>query len=130
LFDDANDRYGGEIRGHYSYHHPKPADRFAAALNAIKTLPDAEALQVAKALLRPAPSFLSGLTPENLKLLRAAAARRFAPALVDQLERSEKIIAHVEGAQKSFVAKFSKMRPKQLKEREVDGAISRLAGVK
>jgi hypothetical protein len=119
----------GEVRHHFKS--KKDAERLPAALQAIKTGDEVEALWTAKSLLRPAPSYLSGFTTEQLRLLREAAARRFAPELHDQLERSEKIINHVESARASFVKKFASMRPKVTKKAAAaDTALAALAGVK
>jgi hypothetical protein len=131
--EDARTReIAGDVRGHFGNHSKPEAERLGALLKVIGTGDEAEALMTARAMLRPTPSYLSGFSKANMALIRDAAARRFAPGLLDQHERGGKIIAHVENVQRSFVNKFAKMRAglKPKNEREVDTALGRLAGVK
>jgi GAF domain-containing protein len=85
---------------------------------------------VARSLLRPGPSFLGGWTPEQVALLRAAAARRFTAPEHAQLEAADKILASVEQARTSFVQKFAKLKPRVKRLQAVDESIAALATAK
>lgn len=124
--DHQTRQFAGEIRSHFASI-PNGAKRLSEAMNAIGSGSDADALATAKALLRPAPAYLSGFTSEQLALLRAKAARRFAPKDFDQLERAGKIIDHVRQRSESFVSHFKKLRPKATAGTAADKAIAALA---
>jgi hypothetical protein len=112
-----------EVRGHVKA--LSKAQRVQFVLQAIEAGDKATATAVLSG-----PAYLSGLEPAALEMVRSSAAAKFAPVDHAQAVAADKVIAHVQRSQDSFVKTIAQLRPRENpKADKRHDAVKRLAEV-